>query len=227
MEGYKGPEAGAIDIPVGPLTDAFPNSRFPTGKLHEFLAPTPQKAASSGGFISALAGALMVKGGNCVWISKRRKIFPPGLTTFGIAANQVVFCDIHHEKHLLWAAEEALQCKSIAAVVAEIAEITYIASLRLQLAIEDSHVTGFLLRQSAKALAPIASAARWRVSPAPSRSTIPDLRRIGFPSWTVQLEKVRNGRPGIWDLEWRAGRLQSLLPEKQPLRIVEQRRKTG
>lgn len=227
MEGYKAPEAGVPDIPVGPLTEAFPHGRFPTGKLHEFVAPTPQKAASSGGFISALSGALMINGGHCVWIARKRKVFPPGLISFGIQAHQVVFCDIYNEKHLLWAAEEALQCRSVAAVVAEIGDITYTASLRLQLAIEDSRVTGFLLRQSAKPLSPIASAARWRISPSPSRSPIPGLRRVGFPCWTVQLEKVRNGRPGTWDLEWRAGRLQSLMPDKQLLRMADPRRKTG
>ena len=225
LEGFKPAETGAPDIPIGPLAEAFPNHRFPTGKLHEFLAPSPQKAAASGGFISALTSALMAKGGDCVWIAKRRKVFPPGLAAFGIQAHRVVFCDIQNEKHLLWATEEALQCKGIAAVIAEVPDIGYTASLRLQLSIEESRVTGFLLRQSPKALQPIASAARWRVSPIRSRSPIPSLRRVGFPSWSVQLEKVRNGRTGTWELEWRAGRLQNFHPVQN--QIIDLKRNTA
>jgi protein ImuA len=28
---------------------------------------------------------------------------------------------------------------------------------------------------------------------------------VGFPRWTVELVKVRNGRPGVWQLEWKEG----------------------
>jgi protein ImuA len=227
IEGYKAAETGTMDIPVGPLAQAFPNHRFPTGKLHEFIAPTPQKAAASGGFVSALSSSLMEKGGECVWIAKKRKVFPPGLTAFGIRPHQVVFTDIQNEKNLLWATEEALKCKNVAVVIAEIPDINFIASLRLQLTIEESLITGFLLRHTAKAVQPIASAARWRISPIRSRSPIPGISRVGYPCWNVQLERVRNGCPGIWELEWSAGRLQSLTPEKIAVPILEPRRKTG
>jgi protein ImuA len=173
LEGFKAPETGAPEIFIGPMADAFPNKIFPTGKLHEFIAPTIQKAAASGGFVAALSGTLMSSGGDCIWISRNRRIFPPGLAAFGIQPHRVVFCDIKKEKHLLWAAEEALQCKGIAAVVAEVPDISYVNSLRLQLSIEESRVTGFLLRYTGKNTQPIASAARWRVSPARSSSPIP------------------------------------------------------
>jgi protein ImuA len=227
IEGYKAPETGAPDIPIGPLADAFPNHRFPTGKLHEFIAPTPQKAAASGGFIACLTGALLEKGGDCIWLIKKRRVFPPALSVFGVPPHRVVFCKTPNEKHLLWVAEEALQCKGVVAVVAEVADLSYIASLRLQLSIEDSRVTGFLLRQSAKNLQPIACAARWRISPACSRSPVPCLTRVSYYRWTVELEKVKNGRPGIWQLEWSAGRLQSIAPDKKALPVTASRVKTG
>jgi protein ImuA len=227
LEGYKIPETGAPDIPIGPLAEAFPNQRFPTGKLHEFIAPTFQKAAATGGFVSALAGALMAKGGQCVWITRNRKTFPPGLTTFGIAPDRVVFCDIQKEKHLLWATEEALKSRGLVAVIAEAPDISYTNSLRLQLAIEESLTTGFLLRATPRNTQPIASTARWRVSPCRSRSPIPGLTRVGHPRWTIQLERVRNGHAGIWELEWSAGRLQPIPPALQPLPIEKQHRNTG
>ncbi|HVU94493.1 MAG TPA: hypothetical protein VHE34_04680 [Puia sp.] len=227
VEGYKTPEAGSPDIPVGPLADAFPNRRFPTGKLHEFLAPTLQKAAASGGFVATLVGALMARGGDCIWIAKRRRIYPPGLAAYGVPADRVVFCDISREKQLLWAAEEALQCNGIAAVVAEVPDISYVNSLRLQLAIEDSRVTGFLLRHTSRIPAPIASTARWRVSPARSRTPIPGLNRVGYPRWRVQLERVRNGKPGIWELEWVAGRIVSAAEQQVATQLESVHLKTG
>lgn len=227
LEGYKAPETNAPDIPIGAIADAFPNLRFPTGKLHEFVAGTPQQAASTGGFVCFLAGALATKGRDCIWIAKKRRVFPPGLVGFGIQPHQVVFCDIRNEKHLVWAAEEALRCKAITSVIAEVADIGYTASLRLQHAIDESRVTGLLLRQSARPLGPIASTARWRIFPAPSRSPIPELSRVGYPCWTIELEKVRNGRPGIWQMEWRVGRLLSVHPAKTAPAFRELQQKTG
>ena len=227
IEGYKAPETGTPDIPIGPLANAFPNRRFPTGKLHEFIAATPQHGASTGGFIAALAGALLEKGGEAIWISRSRRIFPPGLTAFGIQPHRMIFCEIRNEKQLLWATEEALHCKGLAAVIAETTEIDYTASLRLQLAIDVSRVTGFLIRPSSGQGQHLASTARWRITPARSRSPIPDLVRVGYPSWNIELEKVRNGRPGQWQLEWRAGRLQPMRPAKIAQPFSEPRRKTG
>ena len=227
LEGYKAPETGAPEVPIGPLAEAFPNRRFPTGKLHEFIAATPQQTAASAGFICSLAGALLEKGGECIWITRNRLIFPPGLAVFGLPAHRIVFCEMRSEKHLLWAMEEVLRCKGVTSVIAEISDIGYTASLRLQLAIDESRVTGLLLRQTTKQPQPIASAARWRISPAPSRSPIPELTRVGYPRWSVQLEKVRNGRPGNWLLEWRAGRLQPVHPAQTALPGMEPRRKTG
>jgi protein ImuA len=33
---------------------------------------------------------------------------------------------------------------------------------------------------------------------------------VGFPCWNVELLKVRNGRPGTWQVEWRGGRFTHL-----------------
>jgi protein ImuA len=29
---------------------------------------------------------------------------------------------------------------------------------------------------------------------------------VGFPKWNVELLKVRNGKPGSWQVEWAAGK---------------------
>jgi len=89
-------------------------------------------------------------------------------------------------------------------VVGEIKELNLTESRRLQLTVEESKVTGLLHRVSPRLSNPIAAVCRWRISPLPG---VEDqiLPGIGFPRWQVQIEKVRNGEPGSWPLEFRDG----------------------
>ena len=90
----------------------------------------------------------MQPGGACIWISAARKIFPPGLKAFGIEPDRVIFVDLKREKDVLWATEEVLKCEGLAAVASEIRELSFTVSRRLQLAVEKSRVTGFILRDN-------------------------------------------------------------------------------
>ncbi len=153
------------------------------------------------------------------------KTFPPGLSSFGIQPDRVIFIDVKKEKDVLWAMEEALKCGGLAAVIGEIKEISFTDSRRLQLAVEQSQVTGFLLRHQPRNLNTIAAVARWKITSLPSyqEDGIPG---IGFPRWNVELLKIRNGKPGAWQIEWASGRFRPIAPH-----IIaapqEERRKTG
>lgn len=230
LQGFKPPTAETIDPGLGPVTAAFPHGVFPTGAIHEFLSTGAENAAASGGFAAGLAASLMARGGACVWMSCGRKVFPPALKAFGIEPDQLIFVDLKKEKQALWAMEEALKCEGLAAVVGELREISFTASRRLQLAVEHSRVTGLLLRQDPRQLNPIACVARWRITPLPSEPGA-NMPGLGFPRWNVELSKVRNGRPGIWQMEWSAGRfhpLERLMPALQHDEFSgEHQRKTG
>ena len=126
------------------------------------------------------------------------------------------------EKEILWVMEEALKCEGLAAVIAETPEISFTASRRFQLAVEQSRVTGFIIRRNPKNLA-TACVTRWKISPLPS-ATEDGLPGVGFPRWNVELLKVRNGTPGKWQLEW-AGRFRHV--SKLASITGEQQRKTG
>jgi protein ImuA len=205
LQGYKLPPAGmAIDVGLGPVAAAFPNASFPTGAVHEFLSGGAEQAAAAGGFIAGLLGPLMRGGGACVWISSSRTLFPPALKAFGVDPDQIIFVDLQRERDVLWAMEEALKCEGLAAVVGELQEISFTASRRLQLAVEQSRVTGFILRHHPRNLNTIACVARWKITPLAS-SLEEGLPGVGFPRWNVELLKIRNGRPGTWPIEWSAG----------------------
>jgi len=100
--------------------------------------------------------------------------------------------------------EEALKCEGLGAVVGEMQEIGFTASRRLQLAVEQSRVTGFILRHQPRNLNSVACVARWRVSPLPS-GLEEGMPGVGFPRWNVELLKIRNGKPGAWPIEWSGG----------------------
>jgi protein ImuA len=201
-QGFTPPVVGeARGIGLGPLEVAFPNGVFPIGTIHEMICPTPEQAAATGGLMAGMLGALMQQGGVCLWVSTSRKLFPSSLTAFNIEPDRVIFIDLQREKDVLWAMEEALKCEGLAAVIAEVRDISFAQSRRLQLAVESSKVTGFLLRNDPRKLGTTTCVARWQITPLPSE-TEDELPGVGFPRWQVDLLRVRNGSPGSWKLEW-------------------------
>lgn len=107
------------------------------------------------------------------------------------------------DREVLWALEEALKCKALAAVVGELREISFTQSRRLQLAVEQSHVTGFLHRYAPRLENTVACVSRWKITSLPS--VLDDkLPGVGAPRWNVHLLKARNGKPGSWQVEWTA-----------------------
>ncbi|MBE5320049.1 Error-prone repair protein ImuA [Pedobacter sp. MR2016-19] len=193
--------ACAERIGLGAIEDAFPGGVFPKRAIHEFITIFPEDAAASDGFIAGLLAALMKDGAACVWISTARRLFPAALSAFNVAPERIIFMDVSTEKDALWIMEEALRCEGLAAVVAEVDALSIIESRRLQLAVEESGVTGFILRKDARRMASTIATARWQISPLPSvlEEGMPGL---GFPRWQVNLLKVRNGLPGSWIMEW-------------------------
>lgn len=211
-----------IDTGLDVIKTAFPGNSFPLGATHEFIAENAEAAAASRGFIAAIMGRLMQSGGVAVWIDSAKLVFPPALLSFGIAPDHIIFIDVKREKEVLWVLEESLKCAGLVAVVAELQELTLAASRRLQLAVERSKVTGFILHT--KPGKNQTCVTRWRVTPLAS-DLEEELPGVGFPRWKVVLEKVRNGKPGTWTMEWRKRRFR-LITDSTVVHHQEQR-KTG
>ncbi len=189
----------AIDL--GPLEKAFPNGIFPKGVIHEFVSFNRMDSAASCGFIGALLGKLMQNDGICIWIGSIQTVFPAAIKSFGVDPASIVFVSMKRERDVLWAMEEALKCHGITAVLAEIHQLDFIQSRRLQLAVEKSRVTGFILQHNPKILLATNCAARWKVTSLPSQSD-DGLPGIGYPCWEVELLKVRNGNPAKGQIIW-------------------------
>ncbi len=210
MQGFKkNATSSALDHALGPIKNAFPNKQFPIAAMHEFVFKGMEDSAATTGFVSGVISQLMHSKAACVWISSGRKIFPPALQAFGIDPDKIIFIDLNKEKQITWALEEALKCNSLAAVVADLPELSFIASRRLQLAVEQSQVTGFLLRNNPRTLATTACVTRWQIKSLPA--AIPgNLPGVGFPCWQVDLLKVRNGKPGSWTVQYAGNKFRFL-----------------
>jgi protein ImuA len=221
LQGNQPPSDQEQSLGLGPIEHAFPGKVFPRAAIHELISISPESAASTNGFLSIMLSSLMQQTGSCLWISTRRTIFPPALKTFGIEPDRILFIDVNNVKDALWAMEESLKCNALNAVVGEFTALTFDESRRLQLAVEQSKVTGFIHRFKPKVENTVACVSRWKI--APLFSELPDeLPGMGFPRWNIDLLKVRNGKPGSWQVKWSPqGGLEYIQVDKQTIPIYK------
>jgi protein ImuA len=224
LQGFKQANHAITDLDLGPVQHAFPNATFPIGAVHEFSCAQREDVVASSGFIAGILHSLMKCGGVSLWISSSPTVFPPGLRSFGLDPDKIIFVNLKREKDILWSIQEALKCDSLTAVVGEIAEISFTESRRLQLAVEQSRVTGFILRRGQRQFNTTACVTRWKITHLPSTLDLldADMPGVGFPRWNVELLKVRNGKPGSWHIEWLAGKFHYI---ENVASVLEQSRK--
>ncbi|REA58174.1 Error-prone repair protein ImuA [Dyadobacter luteus] len=193
-----------VEMGLGQIEKSFPNGVFPVGCVHELVSHSSEQAAAASGFMAAVLGKITRPGGMSVWISTARTVFAPGLKCFGVDPDRVIFIDVKNQKDLLWITEQCLKCQALSAVITELKDIGLTESRRLQLAVEQSRVTGLMHRINPSVVSSTAAAARWRITPV--ASTLCDgMPGVGFFRWHVELLKVRNGEPGSWDIQWMPG----------------------
>lgn len=224
LHNLKTVNTSIIDIKLGPIKNAFPGKNFPIGFVHEFTSAKPEDTTVTEGFIASLLSSLMQNDSVALWIGSCSTIFPPALHSFGIKPDNIIFIDLKKEKEILWTMEEALRCGGLAAVVGEVKELEFTASRRLQLAVEHSKVTGFVLRHNPRYLNTTACIARWKITSLPAELPA-NMPGVGFPRWNVELLKVKNGIPGNWQIEFSKGHfrtLNNIVPIQQ-----QQQKKTG
>src|SRR6516165_9562298 len=124
LQGFKQVKHSITDLDLGPILHAFPNSIFPLGAVHEFSCTRAEDVVASGGFIAGMLHSMMKCGGISLWVSSSRNIFPPGLRSFGLDPDKIIFVDLNRDTDKLYSIEEALKCDSVTAVVGEISELS-------------------------------------------------------------------------------------------------------
>lgn len=222
LQRHKGISGQQLHTGWGDIDKAFPGHTFPLGAVHEFISTNKENAAATNGFMAGLVGKLMQQSKQVLWISTKRTLFPPALNMFGIAPERIVFVDLCKQKEVLWAIEEALKCNALSVVIGELSELSFTESRRLQLAVEQSRVTGFIHRYNPRTENTVACVTRWKISHLASEMN--GMPGVGFPKWNVALLKVRNGRPGTWQIEWSAGGFKQIAPQAFSISEMLQRK---
>jgi protein ImuA len=185
----------------------MPNGCFPLGAVHQFSCANPEAQAASTAFIAAIQSSLFATSAVTVCISQRQTIYPPALRLFNLQPQQFIFITPKNNTQCLWATEEALQCPGVTSVITNITDCTFTQSRRLQLAVEKSSVTGFILTPQQKAAQNNACFSKWQIQQLPSQA-IEGLPGVGYSQWQVNLQKIRNGKIGSWQLVWANNQLQ-------------------
>ena len=83
-----------INIGFRDMENAFPNSSFPVGCVHEFLSASRDDRASTNGFVAVLLSKLMQLDGPAIWVSTSSTIFPSGIKAFDVNPEKIIFVQV-------------------------------------------------------------------------------------------------------------------------------------
>ena len=210
IERPKAATHGVLPFGVAAIDRVLPSGGLARGALHEILGASgdEEDGALAAAFVASILGRLIATGGGMVlWCLPRPDLYGPGLAAHGLDPGRLVLVQAPRDAEILWAMEEGLRARGIAAVVGEIGVLPAVASRRLQLAAERSGVTALLLRrwrdggQAARERAlPNAAVTRWRIAALPSQPSRGE-PGVGRPRWRVELLRCRGGAPACWEVE--------------------------
>jgi protein ImuA len=188
--------------------------------MHEIHAEATRTGAAALGFALGQAQALLRPERPAVLFMQlaheSRELGRPygaGIAAFGFDPHRLVFVAVKTVAELLWAMEEALGCKAVAAVIADLGgepkAFDFTASRRLAMRAASGGASLFVLRYDARREAS-AAPLRWRITPAASSEVCFDPQAPGEARWQVTLERNRLGLTGktheaSWLVSWKNG----------------------
>lgn len=184
------------------------------GALHEIGPAAPLQGGAVTGFAVALAARALGGRGQAVWIqsdfavTEVGALYGPGLDLMGLPMGRLVIVRVPRPRDALWGMEEALKCRAVGAVVAEVAReaADLTATRRLALAAREGGGFGVILHPNAapdsqsRCSHPSTATTRWEVASA--RSERDRFGGLGPTTFALSLVKNRRGRTGQWRLWW-------------------------
>ncbi|HEX4050712.1 MAG TPA: translesion DNA synthesis-associated protein ImuA [Steroidobacteraceae bacterium] len=164
------------------LDALLPGGGWPLGALTELLSDQ-----CGIGELELLLPALqaLARDGRClVWIDSPYVPYAPALVQRGLPLERLLWIRTERPQAALWAAEQALRCPAIGAVLNWSEHIVDRSLRRLQLAAESGQTLGILHRSAAAAQEPSPAALRLQLQPLTD-------------GLEVQIKKSRGGRAGV------------------------------
>jgi protein ImuA len=194
-------------LALGARTDSMLGGGLAFGALHETAPERVVDFGAATGFTLALASLAAKRGGETLWIQtdyarlEGGAIHGLGLDLFGLPSRRLLVLRARRAIDALFAMEEALKCRAVASVIAELpddsADLT--ATRRLSLAAREQNGLGLLLRHRACSM-PSAATTRWSV--AATSGAGDEFGGIGRTSFLLSLVKNRRGPCGRLSIAW-------------------------
>ena len=203
--------------------DMFP--RLAGGLLQEVFTDERRNGGAMLGFALAQARGLITSQRPAIiylqLADEAQKLglpYGPGLLSFGLDPDALVLVRPASIAELLWAAEEAIACKAVGAVVADIGGrsklLDFTASRRLSMRAAGAGSSIFMLRYGEGREASAAHL-RWRLSPEPSSLRRYDHMAPGSMRLRVQLERgVLFRQQSEWIIGWTENGFTSFTPPR-------------
>lgn len=189
-----------------PEIDAALGGGLACAALHELSAVAPAHLGAAAGFALSLAARAPEEAKQVLWIAtdfgmlETGALYVPGLDQIGLASARLLVARVARPIDALFAMEEALKCRALSTVVAELSgEADLTATRRLTLAAREGSALGLLLRHRPSD-APSAAFTRWQVAAAPSAPD--EFGGLGATALRLSLTRNRRGLCGDWTLTW-------------------------
>jgi protein ImuA len=194
IENLAGRVRTVLPFGVSAIDSRLPNGGLPVGALHEIAGGA--NGAIDGAVAMAFAAGIAARtGGMVLWCHTQPDLFAPSLAECGLSEDRVVFFE-GSETEILGAFEKAVAHGGPTAVVAEMANLSPLASKRIQMAAETSGTMALAVRRWRRPVdardfgQATAAFTRWRVT---ELSSLPlPVRGVGRARWHVEMMRCRN-----------------------------------
>jgi len=202
--GLRAGDAGVLSTGASALDALLPRGGLRRGSLAEWL----EAGVSGGAQTLALLAAREAcrEGKSLVVVDRQRRFYPPAAAAWGIDLSRLIVIHPAHDADELWACDQALRCRGIAAVWARREQLDPRDFRRLQLAAENGGTLGLLVRSARARGQPSWAEVQFVCGPLPVgrpfqavHKVCDGLERPSYPSgWRlcVELTRCRGSHPG-------------------------------
>ncbi|MCA9191893.1 MAG: hypothetical protein KDB03_09030 [Planctomycetales bacterium] len=129
------------------LDACLPAGGYAPGQFVEYVRLTPACGATYLAFLAA-ASAIQGSGGYVVVVDPQQQFYPPAMLGLGIPLEKLIMVRPENQADMLWAIDQALRTRAVAAVVADVVSLDDKSARRIQLAAERGGSLALLLRNS-------------------------------------------------------------------------------
>lgn len=180
---WAGPQKKGFQTGLSALDDLLTGRGIARGAVHEVLSLPNHGVPRFFALLLAKAAS-----GVIVWCDPRQTLYPPAIAVAGVPMEKLFLLHPTTQADQSWAIAECMQCKGVAATIAQVGKLSRIETRRYQLATEKGGGIGILLRTLDRHAQLYSAATRWLVAPHPGSRTV--------QRWTIQLLHAHGGQIG-------------------------------